>query len=204
MRNAVLATSLMAAALTISSMGPVQAQSIAGMRIGDSRAQFNRLRVTPSRVDHAGAYIITAWHLADGNQISATTSKDGRIVYLESDWGGHESGAKSDFPSFVFGRTTLAQIRRKLGNNGIEFEDRPPTTPTEGGVALLNSYQAGQTIITFVTKVLPKDFDAVKRKPSNLGQAATLDALILADPYYARVNWGTPIFSPNYKAIEWK
>jgi hypothetical protein len=193
-----------AALILVTLLDTSRAQSILGIRVGDDREKFQAIRSPPTVVDHPGSFTVSAWDLSNGNTLSATTSKSGTIVYVELDWGGRESGAQSDFPGFTFGRTTLADIRQKFGSNGMGFKNRPSSTKAEGGIALLNSYEVGSVIVTFVTKIQNIDFPVIQTNPSALSKTATLDALILSESDYARINWGEAAYDTSYKPIQWK
>lgn len=180
------------------------AQSILGLGVGDDQAKLQTIGSPPSAVEHPGSFTVTAWNLSNGNTLSVTTSKGGVIVYIELDWGGREGGTQSEFPGFTFGKTTLADIRQKFASNGMAFEHRPTSTKVEGGIALLNSYEVGSVIVTFITKIQNIDIPAIQKNPSSLPGAATLDALILSDLDYVRINWGKAVYDTDYKPIQWK
>jgi hypothetical protein len=67
-----------------------------------------------------------------------------------------------DFPGMIYGETTLAEIRKRFGSNGMAFRDRAPVVPTDQGLALLNAYEVGPIVVTFVTMVPKKHIEAVK------------------------------------------
>ncbi|MGB8290818.1 MAG: hypothetical protein WCE42_23460, partial [Rhizobium ruizarguesonis] len=153
---------------------------------------------------------IEKYKLSGGNELSVTYHRaSGKIVYLETDWGGETAGAFSDFEGFKFGKTTLSEIRTKLRSNGMSFKDRPPATPTtDGGLALFNSYEVNGsgTIATFVTSFSAATVKSIKEKGSdpNIGDIATLEAVIVGEKDYLETIWGSDkLTSPNYSAIDW-
>jgi hypothetical protein len=157
-----------------------------------------------------GPHTIEKYKLSGGNELSVTYHRaSGKIVYLETDWGGETAGAFSDFEGFKFGKTTLSEIRTKLGSNGMSFKDRPPATPTtDGGLALFNSYEVNGsgTIATFVTSFSAATVKSIKEKGSdpNIGDIATLEAVIVGEKVYLETIWGSDkLTSPNYSAIDW-
>jgi hypothetical protein len=66
------------------------AQNLSGVRIGDDfSSAAKQIGFPPASSERSGPYIAAKWVLGDGNTLSATgTAIDGKIVYVESDWGG--------------------------------------------------------------------------------------------------------------------
>lgn len=182
----------------------VEAQSLSGVRIGDTLAQaIETVGMKPSRVSTIGPFNAIAWTFPGANSLSVTASiQTGKIVYAESDWGGGaQHDAFADFPNMTYGETTLADIRKRFGSNGMAFEERSPVMTTDEGVVLLNAYEVGQVIVTFVTRVRKEG--AAAKNAADVSRYATLDSISIADPSYAR-SWGKPIKDQAYKPIEWK
>ncbi|MDM9624548.1 hypothetical protein QTL95_01480 [Rhizobium sp. S152] len=197
-------------ALVITVAPNAGAQSMSGVSIGGSRDQLATLGSRPIAAEAMGPHSLEKYKLSGGNDLSATYHRaSGKIVYLETDWGGEAAGAFSDFEGFKYGKTTLNQIRTKLGSNGLAFKDRPPVTPTtDGGLLLFNSYEVKgtETIATFVTSVSAAAVKSAKEKGTSpeIGDIATLEAVILGETDYLETIWGADkITSPGYAPIEW-
>lgn len=197
-------------ALVISTASAASAQSMSGVSVGGDRQQLDSIGSRPVATEAMGPHTIEKYKLSGGNELSVTYHRaSGKIVYLETDWGGETAGAFSDFEGFKFGKTTLSEIRTKLGSNGMSFKDRPPATPTpDGGLALFNSYEVNGsgTIATFVTSVSAATVKSIKEKGSNqnVGDIAILEAIIVGEKDYLETIWGSDkLTSPNYTAIDW-
>jgi hypothetical protein len=99
------------------------AQTLSGVRIGDELpTAIRQIGYPPDKADRAGPYAYAMWKLGDANELHVTMqTADGRIVYMESDWGGFvgDRGApETDFPHFLFGRTTQRDIAAATGSRG--------------------------------------------------------------------------------------
>jgi hypothetical protein len=145
------------------------------------------------------------WTLPNGNDLSATTDKDGRIVYLEADWNHSENATGCDLPWLSFGATTLTEIRRHFGSNGFAFKGQAGQLLAEDGAVLLNSYEVGGAVITFYNKV--SNAEVAKLDPdgqSTFADHARLDAISIASQSYASAEWGERVYDPQYKKVVWK
>ena len=181
------------------------AQSLSGLRIGDDASRLSFLSKAQAS-DTYKSFSVRKWNLSNGNELSVTTSHSGRIVYLESDWGGRNPDPACDLSGLNFGLTTLSDLRKRFGSNGFGFQGRDAVIQIQGGIAMLNSYEVGTNIVTFITKVAGDEF--LRLKESGQGGAvadfARLDAISIAEPGYAKGEWGDRIFDPNYRKIDWK
>jgi hypothetical protein len=181
--------------------------SIAGLHIGDPGSALAPMGPESMKPDPlADHYLVHKWILADGTAISATVENaTGKIAFLEADAAPTSAGHAADFPGFRYGLTTLSQIRRHMGSNGMGFQNRPTVDRAGDGVAVFNAYEADGQIVTFITLVSATDADKVSDKSMALGDAARLDAILLASPDYLRVmNWGAPVKDKVYKPIAWR
>ena len=69
--------------------GHAQAQSLSGLHVGDDAGATRILRKRPSATQRTGPFTISKWSLPNGNDLSVTSSSPGgKIVFLESDFGG--------------------------------------------------------------------------------------------------------------------
>ena len=184
---------------------PVQAQNLSGIRIGDDASVTERLGGIPIARESSGPFEILKYRFADGNELSITLERGTRkIVYVESDWGGKAAGAYSDYPGFIFGKTTLMDIRKKMGSNGMGFSERPMVSQIPNGVIMLNTYDISGVLVTFITKVSGSDLKLVQQKQKEISIAAKLDAIIITSNEYAAVAWGKQQRDPAYRPGVWK
>jgi hypothetical protein len=150
------------------------------------------------------------WKLPDGNKLSvAADPETKRIVYAEKKWSGGTTGRPADFPGFIYGETTLADIRAHAQNNGFAFKERLIDVRPDG-LALFNAYEVEGTpgvVVTFVTKLSKKDEGRLRTGNANvdLNRAARLDSIILADAGYLDTIWGDgKLRDKGYKPIRWE
>ena len=190
------------------------AQSMSGVTIGSDRAALNQLGTKPTATQTMGPHTAVKFLLPGGNELSVTFVRStGKIVYLETDWGGEPGGAFSDFDGFKYGQTSLADIRRHFGHNGMFFDARPVASMMpDGGVALFNSYEisGSDVIATLVTTVSAAALVELQAKHGNekladhIGPTAKLNALILAERDYVDTIWGTTkTYDAGYAPIAW-
>jgi hypothetical protein len=119
------------------------------------------------------------------------------------------NGKPSDFPGFVYGQTTLADIRAHAQNNGFAFKEHLIGVRLDG-LALFNAYEIEGTpgvVVTFVTKLSKTDDERLRTGKANvdINRAARLDAIILADAGYLNAIWGdAKLTHKAYKPIRWE
>jgi hypothetical protein len=206
MRTSLFAFSLLLAGL----IGPgVHSQSLSDIRIGEDITAVSRLGSPPSARNQMGIATLSKWSFPDGNELSVTSvTATGKIVYIESDWGGQQAGTITDFPGFYYGRTTLVDIRKRFGNNGFSFKGREAVRGPGNSIVLFNSYEISDkdnVIVTFVTSISGKNISLAKKDPSTLANFAELNSIILGDARYLRNTWGANlVFDPEYSKIFWK
>ncbi|PZM08080.1 hypothetical protein [Rhizobium tubonense] len=206
--NHSLAWGLGALLIIISSVAA--AQSMSGVSVGGNRQELDGLGSPPVSSQAMGPHTVEKYKTPGGNDLSVTYHRSsGKIVYLESDWGGEMAGAFADYDGFKYGKTTLSEIRTKLGSNGFRFKDRPPASSTpDGGISLFNSYEIkGQnTVATFVTSISAEVIKSSRNKGAdpNIGDIATLTAIVIGEKGYLGTIWGEDkVMSPNYSPIDW-
>src|SRR5258708_4876547 len=125
------------------------AQDFFGVHIGDDQSAL-AVFGAPGTTHQMGAYVVRNWFLEDTNELSVTTSRSGKVLYMEIDWGGHMQGATSPFPGFYFGRTSHKEIVVQLGSHGLQFSQRPPVATIADGVVMLNTYEVEGVMMTTV------------------------------------------------------
>jgi len=182
--------------------GAAQAQSLAGLRIGDDISATARMG-EPAATEPYNEYTRRAWASANGNELSVSFTAAGKIAFMEIDWGGRPEGAATDMFGFVFGKTRLSDIRSKLGSNGLMFKNRTPLLQAPDGLVLLNSYEVGTAVVTFYSHVAQSDFDRARSDSGAVADLARLIAISVAsDAYYAGDEGGERIYDPAYKKID--
>jgi hypothetical protein len=194
-----------ASLLLLTQSNSLRAQSLSNIRVGDTSSALSTLGQVSVSDSYKGMDL-RKWVLPNGNELSATISPNGHIVYLESDWGNQNDDPACDLLGLHFGLTTLSEIRRRFGSNGFGFKDRGYVVKIEDSVVMINSYEVGTLVITFYTKISRQDYSRMRAAGSNPSPAdyARLDAISIADPNYAKSEWGDRVYDPKYKKIEWK
>jgi hypothetical protein len=187
-----------------------QAQSLSGIRVGEEVSSASKIDARPLPSKSVAPHEERRWKLPDGNRLSvAVDPQMKRIVYAEKTWSGGANGKPADFPGFVYGQTTLADIRAHAQNNGFAFKEHLIDVRPDG-LALFNAYEvegASGPVVTFVTKLSRKDDEHLRTGKANvdLNQAARLDAIILADAGYLDTIWGdAKLRHKAYKPIRWE
>ncbi|ANY82827.1 hypothetical protein BB934_31830 (plasmid) [Microvirga ossetica] len=187
-----------------------QAQSLSGIKVGDEISSASRLDARPLPSKSVDPHEERRWKLPDGNRLSvAADPGTQKIVYAETKWGGGAHGKPADFPGFVFGETTLADIRTHTQNNGFAFKEHLIEVRPDG-LALFNAYEvegAPGVVVTFVTKLSKRDDERLRTGKANvdINRAARLDAIILADAGYLDTIWGdAKLRGKAYKPIRWE
>jgi hypothetical protein len=147
------------------------------------------------------------WRLEDGNDLSITTTSGGTTVYIETDWNGLQGGSYSNFPGFYYGRTTLNEIRQKLGSNGFALGDRTVMKAPDGSIVFFNLYEItgnDNVIVSFITSVNANQIRRLNVPSSETSSFAKLKSIILGEPEYLRNIWGSQLtYDPAYQKIRW-
>jgi hypothetical protein len=187
-----------------------QAQSLSGIKVGEEISSATKLAARPLPSKSVAPHEERRWKLPDGNRLSiAADPETKRIVYAEKKWSGGATGRPADFPGFVYGETTLADIRAHAQNNGFAFKERLIDVRPDG-LALFNAYEVEGTpgvVVTFVTKLSKKDEGRLRTSKPNMdiNRAARLDSIILADAGYLDTIWGDgKLKDKAYKPIRWE
>lgn len=202
------------AMLLLALAGVGNAQSLSTIRVGDNVSKLETLGVPATARQVMGPHTAVKFEQPDGNYLSATyRNSDGAIVFVETDWGGLQSGSFTDFRNFKFGSTSLSDIRKELGHNGMAFVKGPTTTLTDAGdLVNFNSYEvSGSNVaVTVVTKITADRLKSLRNEYGDdkaaklIGQEAKLDSIIIADMDYLTGIWGSELMRDNgYKKIRW-
>lgn len=179
-------------------------QALLDHRVGDTPTGLSKLGPVSGLDKYKGGDLYR-WVLPNHNSFRATVDPEGEIVYLESSWGHKSDETGCDLAGLKFGVTTLADLRKRFGSSGFAFKKRPHVTTTDDGVVLLNSWETGNVVVTFYTRISAADYAKARTSgASDAAPDAKLEAISLANAAYARSEWGQPMYDPAYKKIEWK
>jgi hypothetical protein len=160
-----------------------------GLHVGDDQAKFKTLPGKPTGPQRIGAFFARKWRFSNGDELSATTSKSGKIVYAELDWNGDAAGAATGLGGLVFGRTTLAEIRPACAQE-VGFDQRTPVQKSDDGVVWMISCSVGSVVLTTITEVTVAEYKKAHPDNQHLEQYAKLVAVSISDPSYAQTIWG--------------
>ena len=170
--------------------------SLNGIKINDSRkfAETLKLEIVAKDKD------MIKYRTENGNDLSITFDK-GKVVYMENDWLQDIKSRQSLLSDFLFGQTTLKDIRDKFSTNGFAYKSRY-MFPTETHLIAFNCFEfdsKNNEILVIITKV-SLDEDVTEE---NVSSKLKLDALIIADKSYLDKEWGKEkLFDSNYKKIK--
>jgi predicted aspartyl protease len=196
------------------------AQSLSGVRIGDDLSNaVQQVGFPPDKTDRSGPFIYSMWTLGDGNELHVTTrTGEGKIVYMESDWGGwlgDRGSSETDFRDFFFGRTTRQRIISKMGSRGILYEGRFLFSVQADRSSVFDTIydvSGANVIVDFVTRIdetgmrlrvrdLTKRGTSLKFKSDHLGDPGVLIAIIVGERDYIDNHWGQRVAAENYRPI---
>lgn len=191
-------------ACVLTAVSLAHAQSLSSVQIGDTSSKLSPLG-KPASLEAEKDGTVRRWTLPNGNDLSATTDRDSHVVYLEADWNHTDANTGCDLPWLQFGATTLTQIRKHFGSNGFAFKGQAGQLLAKDGAVLLNSYELGNTVITFYNKVSNAEISKLNPEgQSSFADHARLDAISFASQGYAKAQWGDRIYDPRYQQIAWK
>lgn len=185
---------LVLALLTILAISDI---SMYNLKIGDAESSLEAIDLKVAAKDEDAG--MTKYKTMNGNDFSVTT-QNGKIVFMENDWLQDAKSTKPLFSNFVFGKTSLKDIRKTFGNNGFAYQNQM-AIQLEKHVILFNCYEfdsPNNEVLAVITKVEVSD----EITNENLAERAKLDAIIIADKDYLDTIWsGNKIYDPNYKKI---
>ncbi len=178
--------------------GAARAQSMFGFKIGQDLRTGADTHPEPTDVGKERAYVVARWALKAGNSVSVTAAPGtGKIVFIESDWGGDAATAATDVPGVTFGSTTLADIRKRFGSNGFGFTSNVVSVIGENVVSF-NCYRVagdGDQVLVVVTTLPRNSIPIVDGQPAPKLGEGHLDAVILASLAYLKELWGAETIS---------
>lgn len=183
-----------------------QAQTMAGLKIGDDTAAATKTLGAPAEQNKTIAFTQLKWKLPNGNELIANADSSGKIQYIETSWNQEGGNPQTGVYDFAFGKTTLAEVRTKFGSGGMSYAKRPPLLTLPEGAVLVTSFEVGPVVMTFYGVVLTEDVVKAREDAAKGGFAlyAKLDSISVTTPEFAKVQWGDPMYPANYKKGEVK
>lgn len=169
--------------------------SMNGIKIGDPITKLKDLGL--KIIDDDGNSI--KYKTVNGNDFSLT-HHNGKVVYMENDWMEMEKGKIPLISNFVFGKTTIEDIRNYFGTNGFVYNKIGMSTLND--VVMINCYSINSVngeVLVFITKSAKSD---ISKNKDRVDELLKLNAIILAKEDYLDYLWGDEkTFDPNYKKI---
>ncbi|HEY1719855.1 MAG TPA: hypothetical protein VGG27_01320 [Magnetospirillaceae bacterium] len=208
MTIAILAAALaLALALTLAATA-ARAQSIDGFGVGQDVQAAIAKHDPPTESGKLKDNDVYRWAIAGGTTASVTAApKTGKIIFIESDWGGDANYAATDVPGLTFGATTLADIRTKFGSNGFIFKQHALHMDAHDIISV-NCYALAadkKVALAVVTTQAVADLPEVDGKPQIDTGRGVLQAVILADLAYLQTIWGKDrVADDKAHPIDWK
>ncbi|HMG15229.1 MAG TPA: hypothetical protein VK590_07285 [Saprospiraceae bacterium] len=170
--------------------------SMLGIKINHTRKSLDSLKLEIV----ANENNMIKYTTNNGNDFSVTIENN-KVVYMENDWLQDPKGEKPLFSDFVFGQTTLKDIRKKFSTNGFTYRSRGAFT-TKNDLIEFNCFEfdsSNNEVLVTITKVSLKEDVTEKTIAAKL----KLDALIIADKSYLDRTWGEEkVYDENYKKIK--
>jgi hypothetical protein len=170
--------------------------SMLGIKIGDSRKSLENIKL---KIDAKEGEMIK-FKTDNGNDFSITCQK-GKVVYMENDWIQDNKGTQPLFSDFIFGQTSLREIRKKFETNGFTYKQRGTFT-TDKYLITFNCFEfdsPNNEIFVTITKVSL----TANVTEDNVADNLKLDAIIIANKSYLDKEWGKEkVYDKNYRKIK--
>jgi hypothetical protein len=182
------------------------AQTLHGLTVGEALIPALKQMPTTQNFGRVGNYVAIKWTLSNGNSFSATASPvTGKIVLLEEDQDPASASHESLLPGLTLGATTLGDIRRRFGSNGIGFAANAETIQA-GALIGINCYELRSipgVFVAFVTR-LSVSGQMGEAAPARISTGnGVLVSIIVAEKTYLQELWGTQLlFDSRYQRID--
>jgi hypothetical protein len=177
---------------------PLGSISMLGIELYDTRESVESLDL-PIIGEESG---IVKYRTKNGNDLSVTFEND-KVVYMENDWLLSAGGSKPLFTDFIFGKTSIADIRNKFGTNGFTYSNRLFSS-TNTHLVTFNCFEFDTNkneVLVTITGIAIEEKDQVNE--NNISEKLKLLAIIIADKKYLDKIWGEEkAFDKNYKKIK--
>ncbi|GGG23185.1 hypothetical protein [Christiangramia forsetii] len=144
---------------------------------------------------------IIKYRTKNGNELSVTFEND-KVVYMENDWLLKDDGSEPLFTNFIFGKTSIAEIRNEFGTNGFTYSNRLVSN-TNTHLVTFNCFEFDTNkneVLVTITGITIEEKDQVNE--NNISEKLKLLAIIIADRKYLDEIWGKEkVFDGDYKKI---
>ena len=175
---------------------PTGGISMYGVKINDSRKSLDHIKLKIIAKDEH----MIKYRTENGNEFSVTFEK-GKVVFMENDWLQDSKSRQPLFSKFLFGQTTLQDIRNRFLTNGFTYKSKG-TIKTDTELIELNCFEfdsKNNEVLVVITKTALKE--GVKKE--NMASKLKLDAIIIAEKAYLdRFSGKEKVFGKNYKKIK--
>lgn len=172
--------------------------SIESVMIHDPASALKKVKLKFISTDDGA----TKYSTTNGNKLSLTVA-NGQVVYMENDWV-EGQGSKPLISNFIFGQTSLRDIRKAFGTNGFVCENRGATAITADAMLGFNCFELdspNNEILALVTSC-PLAQRAQLTK-DNVADKFKLIAIIISDKKYLDKIWGEKkSYDANYKRVK--
>lgn len=182
-----------------------------GIKIGDKSSIVHKLEY--ERISRGGEGQIKhiKWKLKTNNELSITyDSRQNRILYMELDWLKNEGDKEVGIDNFMFGQTTLEDIRKSFNSNGFSHAEHM-MFDLEGEIVTFNAFELENTasiIVVFVTSISLEDKALIDTRPHEqqvmgaIGKYFKLVGVVVSDENYLDEIWGhKKLYDPESRPI---
>ncbi len=175
--------------------------SMQGIKIADSEQVVNNISLDVVAFEEKKGAKYFKYSTENGNDFTLTIEK-GKVVYLENDWLHDKSGNKPLITNFVFGETTLKDIRAAFGTNGFAYKEHAFLS-LEKDLITFNCFELdspNDEILVIATKI---PFSTTGLTEGNVAENFKLEAIILSNKKYLNKIWGKEkAYDGNFKKIK--
>lgn len=182
-----------------------------GIKVGGSVKPVYDLNFESVSRRGMGSTKYSEWKLPNGNLFSVIyDSESDRVLKMDIKWNERNSSQLVGISDFMFGQTTLQDIRNRFDSNGFSYAAKVMYTNDEG-VVTLNAFELNETptIIvvfeTFLSYSKKVEIDRLPKEDQVLGKIGgyfVLTGISVSDESYLDRVWGeAKIYDPLSKPI---
>ncbi len=181
-------------------MGQEKEITMSGIKVHDKASILNDLALKLQSSEKTPSSQNFCYLEKNGNEFNIVT-KEGQIVYLEQRWSRKKSGKEAPLGGFTFGKTTVADVRKAMKNDGFLFV-RHKLEHTETYLRSFLCYELdspNQEVLVVVGRIPVTEGAKQDLDESHF----MLDALILADIEYLEYIWEEEkVFNKDYQKVK--
>jgi hypothetical protein len=183
-------------ALIAAALLTVADASMLGIKIGSPEADLKKIKV--KLLAQSGE--TTKYRTDNGNDFVVTT-EEGKVVFLENDWNQKPEGAESLIPGFMFGQTSLKDIRKRFENKGFVYAHNQNLV-TKEYLYEFHCFEIEGNVPQVLVVVTKIPFSTNVSENTDIAAKLKLDAIVLGDPDYLEFLWGEQkSYSEGYKRV---